>query len=298
MDGETIMLDKAEAAVKVYRDYTQEQLDAQYNQASIVADNSGYKQHKIAQSQRVRERFESLLNVAYGPSRHEMLDVFKCNRAGSPTVVFLHGGAWKGGHKDEVSFIAEPYVDAGANVVTVNFALVPEVRLEEQVRQAAAAIAWTYKNASSFGGDPERVFVMGHSSGGHLAGMMMVTDWTQFGVPADALKGGAPFSGMFDLEPVQLSWRNTYLKMNRDEALRLSSIRCIPNRTLPLVIGYGSGELAEFQRQSREFAAAWRARGYPCAEMELSGLNHFEVQQQMARAGSQPVKAICAMMGL
>ena len=292
------MLDKADAGVKVYRGYTQEQLDAQYNQASIVGDNSGYKQHKIAESARVRAKFDSLLNVAYGPSRHELLDVFKSSRAGSPTVVFLHGGAWKGGHKDEVSFIAEPYVDAGANVVAVNFALVPEVRLEEQVRQARAAIAWTYRNAKSFGGDTEQVFVMGHSSGGHLTGMAMVTDWSEFGLPADVLKGGAPFSGMFDLEPVQLSWRNTYLKMSRDEALRLSSIRRIPDRPMPLVIGYGSGELAEFRRQSQEFAVAWRARGYPCAEMELPGLNHFEVQQQMARPGTAPVKAICAMMGL
>jgi arylformamidase len=293
------MLDKADAGVKVYRDYTQEQLDAQYNQASIVADNSGYKQRKIAESARVRAKYDTLLNVAYGPSRHELLDVFKCGRAGAPTLVFLHGGAWKGGHKDEVSFIAEPYVDAGANVVTVNFALVPEVRLDEQVRQAAAAIAWTYRNAKSFGGDPERVFVTGHSSGGHLTGMMMVTDWAaDFGLPADALKGGAPFSGMFDLEPVQLSWRNTYLKMNREEALRLSSIRRIPDRPMPLVIGYGSGELDEFQRQSREFAAAWRTKGYRCTELELPGLNHFDVQQLMARPGSPPVKAISAMMGL
>jgi arylformamidase len=293
------MLDKADAGVKVYRDYTQEQLDAQYNQASIVADNSEYRQRKVAESARVRAKYDTLLNVPYGPSRHELLDVFKSGRTGGPTLVFLHGGAWKGGHKDDVSFIAEPYVDAGANVVTVNFALVPEVRLEEQVRQAAASIAWTYRNAKSFGGDPERVFVMGHSSGGHLTGMMLVTDWAaDFGLPADALKGGAPFSGMFDLEPVQLSWRNTYLKMNREEALRLSSIRRIPDRPMPLVIGYGSGELDEFRRQSKEFAAAWRAKGYPCTEMELPGLNHFDVQQQMARAGSPPVKAICAMIGL
>ncbi|HTI87002.1 MAG TPA: alpha/beta hydrolase [Alphaproteobacteria bacterium] len=293
------MLDKPDAsAAKVYRDYTQEQLDAQYNQLSIVGDNSGYKQRKIAESARVRAKLDSILNVAYGPSPHETLDVFKCNRPGAPTLVFLHGGAWKGGHKDEVSFIAEPYVDGGANVVTVNFALVPDVRLDEQVRQAAASIAWTYKNARDFGGDPERVFVTGHSSGGHLTGMMMVTDWTKFGVPANALKGGAPFSGMFDLEPVQLSWRNSYLKMNREEALALSSIRRIPDRPMPLVIGYGSGELDEFRRQSREFAAAWRARGYPCTEMELPGYNHFEVQQQMANPAGVIVPAVRRMMGL
>jgi arylformamidase len=295
------VLDKPEAvggARKVYRDYTQEQLDAQYNQLSIVGDNSGYKQRKIEESARVRAKLDSILDVAYGPSRQERLDVLKCNRPGAPTLVFLHGGAWKGGHKDDVSFIAEPYVEAGANVVTVNFALVPEVRLDEQVRQASAAIAWAYKNARSYGGDHERVFVTGHSSGGHLTGMMMVTDWTTFGLPADALKGGAPFSGMFDLEPVQLSWRNTYLKMDREEALALSSIRRIPDRVMPLVIGYGGGELDEFRRQSREFAAAWRDRGYPCTEIELPGLNHFEVQQQMANPVGVIVPAIRAMMGL
>src|SRR3954466_15267738 len=111
---ETIVLDKPSAAAKVYGDYTQEQLDAQYNQLSIVGDNSGYKQRKIEESARVRAKLDSILNVAYGPSRHELLDVFKCNQPSAPTLVFLHGGAWKGGHKDEVSFIAEPYVDAGA----------------------------------------------------------------------------------------------------------------------------------------------------------------------------------------
>lgn len=293
------MLDKPNSDVKVYRDYNQEQLDAQYNQLSIVGDNSGYKQRKIAESARVRAKLKGTLDLAYGPSRHELLDMFVSGRAGAPTLVFLHGGAWKGGNKDEVSFMAEPYVEAGANVAVVNFALVPDVRLDEQVRQAAASIAWAYRNAATFGGNPERVFAMGHSSGGHLTGMMIVTDWARdFGLPPDALKGGAPFSGMFDLEPVQLSWRNTYLKMNKEEALQLSSIRRISNRPMPLVIGYGTGELDEFKRQSREFAKAWRAKGHPCTEFELPGLNHFEVQQQMANPSGPIVKAVCAMMGV
>lgn len=293
------MLDKPSPDVKVYRGYNQEQLDAQYNQLSIVGDNSGYKQRKIAESARVRASLKGTLDLAYGPSPHELLDMFVSGRTGAPTLVFLHGGAWKGGNKDEVSFMAEPYVEAGANVAIVNFALVPDVRLDEQVRQAAASVAWTYRNAEKFGGDPERVFAMGHSSGGHLTGMMLVTDWARdFGLPANALKGGAPFSGMFDLEPVQLSWRNTYLKMSKEEALQLSSIRGIPDRPMPLVIGYGTGELDEFKRQSREFAKAWRAKNYPCTELELPGLNHFEVQQQMANPSGPIVEAVCAMMGV
>ena len=283
----------------VYRGYSQAELDAQYNQQSLVPHPEGYKQRKIAESARVRAKLGGLRDVAYGPSRHELLDVFTADRPGGPILVFIHGGAWKAGHKDEVSFVAEHFVAAGANCIATNFALVPEVRLEEQVRQAAASIAWAWRNAASFGADPNRIFVTGHSSGGHVTGMMMVTDWQkEFGVPDDVLKGAAPFSGMFDLEPVQISWRNTYLNLDRDEALRLSPIRRIRDYAMPMVIGYGTGELDEFKRQSSEFAAAWRARRYPCTELELPGLNHFEVQQLYNKPGSVLLDAILDMMGL
>jgi arylformamidase len=293
------MPDTQDSGRIVYRGYTQAQLDAQYNQQSLVAHPGGYKQRKIEESARVRAKLGGLRDIAYGPSRHETLDVFTAAEPGGPILVFIHGGAWKAGHKDEVSFVAEHFVDAGAHCVTVNFALVPEVRLAEQVRQAAAAIAWVWRNAMRFGGDPERIFVTGHSSGGHVTGMMMVTEWQrEFGVPDDVLKGAAPFSGMFDLEPVQLSWRNSYLALTRAEALILSPIRRIPDRPMQLIIGYGTGELDEFQRQSAEFAAAWRACNYPCRELVLSGLNHFEVQQLYNQPDSVIVAAITEMMGL
>ena len=283
----------------VYRGMTQSELDDQYNQHSLVKNSDVFKQRKIAESARVREKLGGLRDIAYGPSRHELLDVFTCGKPGAPTLVFIHGGAWKAGHKDEVSFFAEHFVAAGANCIAVNFALVPEVRLQEQVRQAAAAIAWAWRNAASFGGDPEKLYVTGHSSGGHVTGMMMVMRWqAEFGVPDTVLKGAAPFSGMFDLEPVQLSWRNSYLKLTREEALALSPIRRIPDHGMKLVIGYGEGELAEFQRQSRDFAAAWRARFYPCTEIAVPSLNHFEVQQLYGRPDSVITKSILAMMGL
>ena len=283
----------------VYRGYTQAELDKQYNQHSLVSNSEIYKQRKIAESARVRAKLGGLRDVAYGPSKHELLDVFTCGRPGAPTLIFIHGGAWKAGHKDEVSFFAEHFVAAGANCIAVNFALVPEVRLAEQVRQAAASIAWAWRNAARYGGDPEKLYVTGHSSGGHVTGMMIVTRWqAEFGVPNTILKGAAPFSGMFDLEPVQLSWRNSYLGLTRDEALALSPIRRIPDHELKLVIGYGEGELAEFQRQSRDFAAAWRARNFPCTEIVVPKLNHFEVQQLYGKPDSIVVRAILDMMGL
>jgi len=292
-------LSVTETQAKVYRNYTQAELDAQYDQSSLVGDNAEYKKFKRSESERVRRELKARLDVAYGPSPAERLDIFEAGIGGAPTILFFHGGAWKGGHKDEVSYLAEGFVKAGTNCVIVNFALVPEVRLEEQVRQSSAAVAWIYRNARDFGGDPERVFVTGHSSGGHLTGMMIVTDWARLhGLPANVVKGAAPFSGMYDLEPVQLSWRNDYLQLNREQAQALSPFRHIPAQGMPLVIGYGSGELDEFKRQSRDFAAAWRGCGYPCIEIELPGLNHFDVQRELGNAKGSVFPALLGMMGL
>jgi arylformamidase len=166
-------------------------------------------------------------------------------------------------------------------------------------RSAAAAVAWAYHHAAEFGGDRERIFVSGHSSGGHVCGMVVVTDWQrEFGLPADVVKGGAPISGMFDLAPVKLSWRNSYVSLDDAAVDRLSPIRHIPARPIPLVIGYGTQELAEFQRQSREFAAAWRARGYPCTELALPNLKHFAVNYEFNNPRGKLLGAILSQMGL
>jgi arylformamidase len=112
------------------------------------------------------------------------------------------------------------------------------------------------------------------------------------------VKGAALLSGMYDLEPVQLSWRNDYLRLSVEEAQALSPIRHIPGHGMPLVIGYGSGELDEFKRQSRDFGAAWRERGYPCTEIELPGLNHFDVQRELGNPGGSVFAKLLEMMGL
>lgn len=295
----------AESSVeaKVWGDYTQAELDAQYDQMTLVTkdEHAYHRVFKEQESARVRATLaaQSLLDVAYGPSAAEKLDIFKAAAADAPIQIFFHGGAWKGGRKSDVSFPAEAFVARGATFIAVNYERVPKVTLDEQVRQARAAVAWAYRHAREFGGDPDRIHVSGHSSGGHVCGMVVVTDWRRaFGLPADVVKGGAPISGMFDLAPVRLSWRNSYVALDDGAVARLSPIRHIPDRPIPLVVGYGTEELAEFQRQSREFAAAWRGRGYPCDELALNGLKHFAVNYEFNRPEGRLLRAIFAQMKL
>lgn len=293
------MLDEVKRSFPDWRSYDREELDRQYNQGTLVPDNSSYKQRKIEDSAAARAELGGILDVPYGPTRAEVLDIFPAPARGAPINVFIHGGAWKSGHKDEVSYPAPAFHRAGANFVAVNFALVPDVMLEEQVRQCRAAIAWIYRNAESFGGDAGRLYVSGHSSGGHVTGVMTITDWEgDYGLPADVIKGAAPISGMFDLEPVMHSWRNTYLKLDEERARALSAIHHIPKTAIAMVLGFGAGELTEFQRQSCDFAAAWRSAGQACRLIEVPEANHFEMGAAFGDSQSPVTQAIFDQMSL
>ena len=287
------------AGPAVFLDYDQETLDAQYNQRSLVPDADDYIAVDIAESARVRETLDCRIDVAYGPSADETLDVFPAAAPGSPVAVYMHGGAWTRSDKANESFMAEAFVEAGAAFVAVNFGLCPKVTLDEMIRQARAAVAWSHANAAGFNADPDRLFIAGHSSGGHVGGMMVVTDWpAEHGLPRGLVKGALLCSGMYDLAAVRLSARNEYLHLDEAAEDRNSSIRRIPADGCPLVIGYGGNEQKEFRRQSREFAAAWRDAGLPVEEFDMPGVNHFELRRHFNDPDGPILKAMLTLMGL
>jgi arylformamidase len=199
--------------------------------------------------------------------------------------VFIHGGAWRAGAARDYAFPAETFVRAGAHFVALDFAPVQDVGgsllpIADQVRRA---VAWCYRNAAAFGGDANRLYVSGHSSGGHLAGVVAVTDWVRdFGLPADVVKGTMCISGMYDLAPVRLSARSGYIKFTDEMVQALSTIRTIDRIKAPMVIAHGTLETPEFQRQNREYAAALRAAGRPSLLVVAQGYNHFEVLETLA----------------
>ena len=288
-----------ETVAKVWLDYDQKALDAQYNQRSLVPDADDYIAVDVAESARVRGKLDCRLDVPYGPSEDEKLDVFPAAAPGSPVAVYMHGGAWTRSDKANESFMAEAFVEAGAAFIAVNFGLCPKVTLDEMIRQARAAVAWSHANARDFNADPDRLFIAGHSSGGHVGGMMAVTDWeAAHGLPRDLVKGGLLCSGMYDLEPVRLSARNEYLHLDAAAEARNSSIRHIPADGCPLVIGYGGGEQEEFRRQSIEFAAAWRGAGLEVREFDMPGVNHFELRRHFNDPEGPILKAMLTLMGL
>jgi arylformamidase len=291
-------MDGVAAEKKVWLNYTQAELNNQYNQRYLVPNADEYAARNVADSAKTRAKLECRLDVSYGPHPDQRLDIFPAAKKGAPVVVFIHGGAWTRSSKESNSYVAETFVPAGIHFVAVEFGLCPKVTLDELVRHNRAAIQWVYRNAREFGADPEKLYVAGHSSGGHVTGMMVVTDWARdWGLPANVIKSALAGSGMYDLEPVRLSSRNEYLKLDVEAARRNSSIIRIPANGCPLVVCYGEGEQKEFRRQSIEFAAAWRAKGLVCKEFDLPKLNHFEVGQEYANPKAPFMKAFLEMVG-
>lgn len=283
----------------VFLHYTQEELDRAYDQTAWAPNREELLARYAAGSDAVRARLGEPLTVAYGPTPVEWLDVYRTSAANAPVAVFLHGGAWRRGSAKAYAFPAGTFVDAGAHYVTVEFDVVMNVGLDGMVDQVRRAVAWVYRNAAIFGGDPSRIHVMGHSSGAHLAGNVIVTDWRgEFGLPPDVVKGAVCVSGMYDLAAVRLSARSDYVKFDDRIEHGYSSQRHLQRLRCPVIVGYGERESPEFQRQSKEFAEAVRPLGKLQSLLVGPSCNHFEVIETLAEREGLLGRAALAQMGL
>jgi arylformamidase len=283
----------------IFRTYDRAALDREYNNRGKVADFADYLARYPRESEATRRQLAGRLDVAYGPSPTETLDIFPAAGSGpAPVNVFIHGGYWMALDKRDFSFVARGLQPAGAAVVVINYALVPSVHMDELVRQCRAAVAWVHGNARSFGGDPDRIFVSGHSAGGHLTAMCLATDWASFGAPAGVVKGGSGISGLYDLEPIRLCYLNDTLKLDAETARRNSPTLLRPTSRAPLMLPVGGLEGPEYHRQTEELAAGWRKHGAACEVVDMPGIQHFSIVSQLEAPASELSRAIHRQMGL
>lgn len=282
----------------VYREFDQTALDFQYNNQAQVADPKRYLDWYAPASTRARASFDRITNLAYGPLPDERLDIFAPPDARPddrrPVVLFVHGGAWRQLDLYGSGFAAETFTARGALYVPLGFSSMPAAgTLDEMIAQVRTAVAWTWHNIGAHGGDRDRIYVVGHSSGAHLAAMTVVTDWPRmFGLPASVIAAAALVSGMYDLEPVRLSYRNEMLKLDRAAELRNSPCRNLPSQGPDLLIAYGSLETTEFKRQGQSFAELWQRCYGNCRELEISNQNHYELIETLTDPTSTLTTAV------
>jgi arylformamidase len=263
--------------LKVFRDYDQAALDAQYEQRTFVPHADQIIGRYAAASDAVRQRIGEPETLRYGDSEVEQLDLYGPQR--EKLLVFVHGGAWKRQRRRDQAFAAEPFLRAGAGYAAIGFGLLPSITLPEmagQVRQALVFIENTFK--------PKRLVLVGHSSGAHLAACAL----TRLPFISAALL----VSGCYDLLPVRLSARNEYVRLDERLEDEYSPIRHADRIRCPVTVSWAEQEGAEFTRQSREFAERLKA-----PVILGKGLNHFEIVETLADPASPLGSAALKMLG-
>lgn len=266
----------------VLRDMDQQELDEAYDQSVYAFNSQTVNQRGIAADIAARQRLGAPTVGSYGTLQIERVLVYRTNRENAPILMFIHGDAWNEGVA-RFAGIAEVAVKAGAHFADVDFNNVNDVNgdLFRPADQCRRAVAFVYRNAASFGGDPNRIYLVGFSSGAHLAACVLTTDWAREGLPADIIKGALLGSGIYDLEAVRRSSLSRFVKFTDDMEDALSPQRHVDMLRTPLTLTYGSLDSPEFQRQSRQFALALQVAGRPPRVLVGAGYNHLEMLETL-----------------
>ena len=269
----------------LYRGMDKAALDAAYNNTAAVGipKRDQYVAGWSARSDAIRKARGGKIDLRYGAEPRQRLDFFACGTPGAPTLAYIHGGYWQFNDKEPYAFFGETLLPAGFNLALLEYTLAPAARMDQIVAEVRAAVAWVIDHAAELGGDPHRVFVAGHSAGGHLTAAAM----------SDArVAGGLAISGIYDLEPVRLNYLNDKLGLDADEAARNSPILHLPSSAAPLVVSVGLDELPELIRQSEEYWAAWHGKGLPGQYVPLPGHEHFSILEELAQPSGRLLAAL------
>ncbi len=272
--------------------------EAQYDNRARVAEAPAILARWAEASALARSRMTCVLDQAYGDEAGEALDVFPARESGAPVLVYLHGGYWRALDKADHSFVAPAFVQAGAMVVVPNYALCPAVGVEQIALQTTRALAWAWRHAAQYGGDPSRIRLVGHSAGGQLAAMLLCCDWTKLAadLPPRLLTAAMALSGLFDLAPLRRApFLQTDLALTPASVKRLSPAGFAPpdGRLLAFV---GGDESEEFLRQNQLIRDRWG----PCVPVceVLPGLNHFTVLHDLVDPAGTAHRHALHLLGL
>jgi len=262
-------------------------LEREYNNRALVPDHAEYFARWAQGSEHARRTMTCHLDQRYGDMPGETLDLFPARKGDGTCMMFIHGGYWRSLDKRDFSFLAPTWVDAGVSLAVVNYDLCPAVTIDEIVRQMLRASRWLWLNAEAYGMDQDRLYVSGHSAGGHLTAMLMCALFPIFDarLPKDLWKGALAISGVYDLRPLEhVGFLQPDLRLDEESARRVSPAFMPPATRAPVMTCVGGNESGEFRRQNALIGERWRAAF--AGDIAMPGRNHFSVMDGLADAES------------
>ncbi|MFC7407567.1 alpha/beta hydrolase [Hydrogenophaga atypica] len=272
-----------------YRGMDPATLDRQYNARASVPSFEAEYQASVQESERVQRALHAPETVVYDEPSGERLDLYGA-APGRPVFLWVHGGYWRGGSRHDNAFAAGGLVARGVAVAVMDYTLAPQVAIGEIVRQVRSATAWLVRHGATRGLRAERIHVGGSSAGGHLVGMLLAEGWPQAaGLAGNPVGAALALSGLYDLEPLQHTHINGWMRFTPQEIAENSPERLIPTRSdTRLIASVGGLETEEFQRQTADYAQRWQRAGHALQTVHMPDYNHFDI----ARSLSQPQGAL------
>jgi arylformamidase len=281
-----------------YKHFRPDEMEYQYNPRESVPEYPELAKVRAAQAKIVRESAKSWLNVPYGNSPREMLDIYAADKPGGPVLVYIHGGYWRSGSKEDNCNFVPTFTKRGATVVLVEYDLCPRVTVTDIVRQTRASIAWVYKNIMRYSGDPSKIYVSGHSAGGHLTSLALANDWTKEGMPQDCIKGAVATSGVFDLDMVMKISVQEQVRMTPEVAKLNSPFENPPRVKCPLVVAVGGAEPKGWQKMSEDYFDYCKAQGMNIEYLVVPGANHYTMSEKLLDDTNPLTQAMIKQMNL
>lgn len=275
------------------------EFDLQYNPRATIKNFQEYFDRDEARSREALPGLDGYLDVPYGPHAAQKLDIFRARGGSKAVLMFIHGGYWRAMDKRFYNFLAPAFTNAGVTFANINYALCPTVNVEEIVRQVLQAGAWLYRNASNFGGHPQRLYVTGNSAGGHLTAMMLAAIWPVFApdLPKKVFQGGLSISGVHDLRPLAgAAFLKPQVNFDLAVARRCSPVLMPPATDAKLWTCVGGAEPQAFHDLNSAIAKGWKK--VFAGDIKMPGENHLSVVEKLGDPSSPLHKGALRMMGI
>ena len=282
----------------VYQQLRRDEIEFQYNPRVSVPEFPQLAKQRAEESRRARATLKSWLNVPYGTSARELLDIYAAEKPGGAVLIYIHGGYWRSGSKDDNANFVPPFVQRGATVVLVEYDLCPAVTVSDIVRQTRVAIVWIYRHIAGYGGDPSKLYISGHSAGGHLTAMALAHDWQREGLPPNIVKGAVASSGVYDMEMVMHVSANEEIRMTPELARENSPFLHPPRPICPVIITVGGAEPEGWKQMSRDYFELCKESRLECEYLEVPGANHYTMSEHLGDTQSPLNQTVMKLMKL